>query len=74
MRIGRGMGQDRPQPGKGDGGKEGKGGGGNVSLPGVGMGPLRDDCRGWFVQLVGLLLDSPSGVPIGECVSAEVWK
>ena len=27
---------------------------------------------GEAVQLVGLLLDSPSGVPIGECVSAEV--
>ena len=62
MRIGRGMGQDRPQPGKGDGGREGKGGGAMYL------------CRGWFVQLVGLLLDSPSGVPIGECVSAEVWK
>ena len=27
---------------------------------------------GEAVQLVGLLLDSPSGVPIGECVSADV--
>ena len=53
------MGQDRPQPGNGMG--DGGGGGGNVFLPG-----------GEAVQLVGLLLDSPSGVPIGECVSAEV--
>ena len=56
-REGDGAGPTPTGKGMGDGG----GGGGNVFLPG-----------GEAVQLVGLLLDSPSGVPIGECVSAEV--
>ena len=44
---------------EGDGG--GEGGGGQCIFAG-----------GEAVQLVGSLLDSPSGVLIGECVSAEV--